>query len=187
MSTEDSETRQIFKTSPLVVHPLEPIPPGWRHQPRSQKIIDTLVSWIFFGGIIGGGLYYGVHLALNYQKVHAQIRDEAAYVIQPKVLEGSVSEIGYIFSMRRETSIEDADFNLVWFIAVPATGERYSCKYGGGFQDFKVGDGVTFIHPKSDQYSVDHSSYIVGIHDKEQSKASLVSVDNLVELELDSE
>jgi len=182
MSPKDPEEPQLLKTSPLVVHPLETTPPGRYRQSRLQKITDSLVDWIFFGCLIGGGLCYGIHLALNYQKVHVKIRKEAAYRIEPKVEEGSITETGYIFSMRKETSIREASFNLVWFVAVPATGERYSCSYDGGFQDFRVGDGVTLIHPKSDEDSAYQPSYIVGLHDKEQGKASLVGVNNLEEL-----
>jgi len=186
MLPDDPKEPQSFKTQPLVIHPLEPIPPGQYRQTIAQKIMNAVLSWVFFGGIICGGLYYGVHLALNYQKVHAEIREKASYPVKPKVEDGSISETGYIFSMRRETSIQDANFNLVWFISVPATGARYSCQYGGGYQDFKIGDGVTLIHPKSDEDSVDSPSYIVGLHDDEQRKASLIYVNNLEELELES-
>jgi hypothetical protein len=151
------------------------------------RVSEKLTNWIYFTVVIVGPIVYGVHLIENYQKVHAEIREEAATVIKPAVDEGSVSEVGYIFSMRRETYIRDPNFNLVWFIAVPATGERYSCKYLGGFQDFKTGDGVALIHPKDDEGSVDHASYIVGLHDREQGKASLIGVNNLEILELDAE
>jgi hypothetical protein len=146
--------------------------------------MKKLEYWMFLILVLGGSIAYGVHLILNYQKVRAEIREEAAMVIKPKLDERSISEFGYIFSMRRETYIRDyADFNLVWFIAVPATGEQYSCKYIGGFQDFKKGDSVTLIHPKSDEDSIDYSSYIIGLYGKEQGKSSLVGVNNLEDLD----
>src|ERR1700678_1715349 len=80
MSNEDREEPNIFKIEPLVIHPMEPLPPGRYRQSRFQRVTDVLTNWIFFGLIIGGGLYYSVHLILNYRHIHRDIREKAAIV-----------------------------------------------------------------------------------------------------------
>lgn len=186
MGNEESEEPKVFKIPPpLVIHPMEPIPPGKYVRSRFTKITDALTSWIFFALVLCGGLYYVTHLALNYRKIQKDIRETAATVVEPVTHEGDLTEIGYIFSMRRDRDIREGTWNLVWFIAIPEKGVRYSCKYEEGFQDFKVGDGVKIIRKNVDLAEDPEDSYIVGLHDKEQGKASIAWTNDLDILELE--
>lgn len=133
---------------------------------------------------------YAIHLYRNYAGIQTNLRERAALTVHAAVGADSVSEVGYIFSMRRETYIRKGRFNLVWFIAVPATGARYSCSYESGFQNFKVGDGVTVIHTKADIDTGDYEGYIIGLHHEEQGKVAGVwalDLDGLDELSLDED
>jgi hypothetical protein len=88
--------------------------------------------------------------------------------------------------MRRENYIRDGYRNLVWFIAVPATGEHFSCQYASGSDDFNVGDGVTFIHNTAHANEAE-DGYIVGLHEKRKGKVALVGTNDLDILELESD
>ncbi|MFZ0392262.1 MAG: hypothetical protein WBX09_09535 [Terracidiphilus sp.] len=142
-------------------------------------------GWLVVILIVGLPVAYCVHLYDNYRKIQADLRRNSQRVVQPSVDDTSVSEIGYIFSIRRDTYIREGRLNLVWFIAVPETGSRYSCSYEAGFPDFKVGDGVRIIHKKDDVDNVDFTGYIIGLHEKEQGKTTEVWALDLDELEMD--
>jgi hypothetical protein len=183
MSVDDQEKPALYDPSPLVIHPLEPIPPGRYRQSRFQKISETLMSWIFFTGIIGGGLYYGVHLLMNYIHLEKEFRENSAKIAHPRVFENQASDIGYIYSMRRETLIREEKLNLVWFVVVPTTNIHYSCPYEYGYPDFKTGDSVRLIHTTSEDEG--DYGYIVGLHDQEQGKATAIWNFDLDTAELD--
>lgn len=118
-------------------------------------------------------------------KIQSELREKSSRVVRPSVDDESVSEIGYVYSMRRETYIREGRLNLVWFIAVPSKNTRWSCSYQAGFPDFKVGDGVRIIHKRSDVNAVDYSGYVIGLHDKERGKVTDVWALDLDELEMD--
>jgi hypothetical protein len=149
------------------------------------RISEALTPWLFFGLIIGGAIYYAVHLTRNYLSIQKDIRETAAVVVHPVTNSGDVTEIGYVFSMRRDRDIREGSWNLVWFIATPEKGVRYSCKYEEGFQGFKVGDGVKIIRKNIDLADAPEDAYIVGLHDNEQGKASIVFTNDLDILELE--
>jgi hypothetical protein len=128
---------------------------------------------------------YGIHLYKNYVKIQRELHEKSSRIVRPEVDDESVSEIGYVYSMRRETYIREGRLNLVWFIAVPSENTRWSCSYQAGFPDFKVGDGVKIIHKRSDVDTVDYSGYVIGLHDKEQGKVTDVWVLDEDELEMD--
>jgi len=136
----------------------------------------ALIQWLVLGLVVGlvvcVPLFYLGHLYANYEKIQTELTRASAVVVHPTVKDGEVSEIGYIYDMRRDTYIREGHMNLVWFIAVPATKDRYSCSYAEGFPDFKVGDGVKIIHPKSGE-DADYG-YIIGLHDQERGKTTAV-------------
>jgi len=134
--------------------------------------------------VIGLPCAYGIHLYRNYVQIQSELRDKSSRIVRPKVDDESVSEIGYIYDMRRETYIREGRLNLVWFIVVPSENTRWSCSYEAGFPDLKVGDGVTIIHKRTGVDSADYG-YVVGLHDKEQGKVTEVWVIDLDELEMD--
>jgi hypothetical protein len=128
------------------------------------------------------GAVYGIHMLVRYMKIRADSERRAAIVVHPKEDEESVSEIGYIYSMRDEVFLnENNTVNLVWFIKVPASGNRYSCPYESGFPEFKVGDDVRIVRPKDPS----GYGYIIGLHYKISGKAALVWVIDEDELEMD--
>jgi hypothetical protein len=134
--------------------------------------------------ILGGG--YGIHMLDRYMKISADSRKRAAVIIHPRYDEGSVSEIGYVYSMRNEIFLRGDDrINLVWFIKVPATGSRYSCSYERGFPAFRVGDDVRLIRPKDLAEDAGYG-YVIGLHDKVSSKVALVWVNDEDQLEMDN-
>jgi len=149
-----------------------------------SRIIGWLFIIAFIGAIVGAPIWYGMHLWQNYAYLQKETRQEAAVNVQAQVDSESVSEIGYIFGMRRENHIRDKYRNLVWFIAVPATGERFSCIYSEGFPDFKTGDGVMLIH-NTKRPDEAESGYIVGLHDDRKDKVALVGTNDLDNMELD--
>ncbi|MGB7984611.1 MAG: hypothetical protein WCF54_05575 [Terracidiphilus sp.] len=163
---------------------LEPIPLGRYRQTCFQKTTEMLIGWMFFALIIGGGGYYCVHLIQNYRHIHQDIRDKAAKIVNPFFKDGDISEIGYIYEMRRENYIRDNSWNLVWFIAIPETGVKYSCKYEEGYQDFKVGDSVRIIRKPFDFQDGGEYVNIVGLHDRQQGKASIAWTNDLKVLEM---
>ena len=133
--------------------------------------------------IVGAG--YGIYMLNRYLKIEADFNRRSATVVQPKVDEESVSEIGYVYSMRRDVFIRpDNTLNLVWFIKVPATGRRYSCSYEDGFPEFQTGDDVQIIRPK-DAESKEGMGYVVGLHEERRGKTALVSINDEESLELD--
>ena len=61
----------------------------------------------------------------RYVQVEGDLSKRSAIVVKPKIDEDSVSEIGYIYQMRDELFLKsDNKINLVWFVKIPATGER---------------------------------------------------------------
>jgi hypothetical protein len=182
MSDQESEESELT-TEEHWKSKMDSIPPGRYRKSPFLKITDSLTNWIFVGLIIGGGLYYGIHLILNYRHIHRDIREKGALVVQPVIENGDLSEIGYIFSMRRDTYIREDRWNLVWFIAIPEKGVRYSCQYEGGYQDFKVGDGVKIIRKPVDVADAGEDVYIIGLHDKQMGKASIAWANDLDVLE----
>jgi hypothetical protein len=79
---------------------------------------------ILIAVIVGTG--YGIHMLIRYMKIRADSEKRAAIIVRPEEDEESVSEIGYIYSMRDEMFLrEENRINLGWFIKVPATGNRY--------------------------------------------------------------
>lgn len=99
--------------------------------------------------VLLAGSGYGIYMLSRYMKIRADSEKRAAAVVQLEEDGESVSEIGYIYSMRDEVFLRDENqVNLVWFIKVPATGDRYSCSYERGFPEFRVGDDVRIIRPK---------------------------------------
>jgi hypothetical protein len=133
--------------------------------------------------IVGAG--YGGHMLYRYIKITSDSAERAEVIVHPKEDEDSVSEVGYIYAVRDEFFLQDDNrVNLVWFIKVPATGERYSCPYEYGFADFREGDDVRLIRPK-DLKSESGYGYIVGLHEKLTGRAALVRVIDVDELEMD--
>ena len=149
--------------------------------------MQKFVGWLLVALIVCLPCAYGIHLYGNYRKIQTDLRRHSQQVVQPGVDSESVTEIGYIFEMRRDTYIREGRLNLVWFIAVPATGSRYSCSYESGFPDFKVGDGVRIIHKKDSVDNADFTGYVIGLHEKEQGKTTAVWALVLDELEMDSD
>jgi len=145
--------------------------------------MDKRAGWLA-GAImllIGG---YGIHLYLNYAEIQANLRERSAVRLRALVHNESVSEIDYIYSMRREIYIRKGTFNLVWFIAVPTTNKRYSCSYEAGFQDFAEGDGVRVIHKKDGLDPDDYTGYVIGLHERKKGKVTEVNALDLDELEM---
>jgi hypothetical protein len=121
----------------------------------------------------------------RYTKIRADSEKRATAVVYPKEDEDSVSEIGYIYSMRDEVFLRDENqVNLVWFIKVPATGNRYSCSYERGFPEFRIGDDVRIIRPK-DMESDAGYGYVVGLHEKISGKAALTWIVDENQLDMD--
>jgi hypothetical protein len=100
--------------------------------------------------IVGLAAAYGFHLYRNYGIILAELNAKSAKTVRPFVDEESVSEIGYVYDVRRETQLKEGRLNLVWFVAIPSQDTRWSCSYEAGFADFKIGDGVTIVHKKDD-------------------------------------
>jgi hypothetical protein len=178
MNLEEPEESEL-NVKPTWLPELEPIPPGRYRQSWFHKAADTLLSWLFIVLVFGGVGYYSVHLIKNYRHIHQDIHDKAAQVIHPVFEDGDISEIGYIYEMHRENYILDNRWTLAWFIAIPATGVKYSCQYEGGYQDFKVGDGVRIMRKPVDFQNEGESVYIVGLHDEQQGKASIAWTNDL--------
>jgi hypothetical protein len=121
----------------------------------------------------------------RYMKIRADSEKRAAAVVQPREDTDSVSEIGYVYSMRDEMFLRDDNrVNLVWFIKIPATGDRYSCSYERGFPSFKVGDDVRVIRPRNVASDAGYG-YIAGLHENLRGKVALVWVIDVDALEMD--
>jgi hypothetical protein len=149
--------------------------------------MQKFIGWLILIAVIGLPTAYGIHLWRNYAKIDQELRANTARVIHPKVDDDDVSEIGYVYQMRREWHIRDGELNLVWFVVVPATNVHYSCVYTSGYPDFKTGDSVRIIHNKDEDES--DYGYLVGMHDNRQGKTTLVWTINSDDaaMELDEE
>jgi hypothetical protein len=134
-----------------------------------------------------GAVGYGIYMLNRYIQVEIDLNRRSAIRIQPQSDDNSISEIGYIESMRDELFLhEDNTINLVWFIKVPATGQRYSCSWESGFSRFEKGDDVRIIRPKDLSKEAGYG-YIVGLHNELEGKASQVWVIDEESLEIDLE
>jgi hypothetical protein len=123
---------------------------------------------------------------LKIARLEDDLNRRSSSVVHAVMDDDSVSEIGYIYSMRDELFLNgDNTINLVWFIKVPATGERFSCSWERGFSGFKKGDDVRLIRAK-DVMSESGYGYVIGLHDKLEGKTSLVNVNDEESLELES-
>jgi hypothetical protein len=171
MSNQEREESEPIHRTPRVPE-LEPIPLGRYRRTWFQRITETLVSWVFFALVIGGGLYYGIHLLRNYLQIKSDFKENSARIVHPSVGENQASDIGYIYSMRRETMIREGRLNLVWFVVIPATNVHYSCPYEYGYPDFKTGDSVRLIHTTSEEDG--DNGFIVGLHENERDKVASV-------------
>jgi hypothetical protein len=139
---------------------------------------------LLIGFVVCAALTYAGYVVRNHLKIQRYLDKKSAIVVHPKVGETDVSELGYIYSMRRDNPIHDDELNLVWFVVVPATNVHYSCSYEAGFPDFKTGDSVRLIHTKSDDEG--DYGYIIGLHDKEQGRVTEVWNFNLDNAMLDA-
>jgi hypothetical protein len=119
------------------------------------------------------------------QKSGGLARKARAVVVRPNEDDDSISEIGYIYSMRDEVFLRDENrVNLVWFVKVPATGARYSCAYEEGFSESRKGDDVSIVRP-NDLTSGAGYGYVLGLQEKLKGKSALVLVIDEEELEMD--
>lgn len=121
-------------------------------------------------------------------KVRADSEKRAAVLVRPKDDEESVPEIGYMYSMRDEVFLRDDNrVNLVWFIKVPATGNRYSCSYMNRVSPTSGSvTTVRIVRPK-EVASDAGDGYVIGLHGKISGKSALVWVIDEEELEMDAE
>jgi hypothetical protein len=182
--------RSILKAAgytlfPLLVSALALVGWGITKQISKRKIsasVSVSVIAILLTSLACG---YGIHLYKNYVKIQSELREKASWLVRPRLDDESVSEVGYVYDMRRETYIRESRLNLVWFIVVPSENTRWSCSYEAGFPDFKVGDGVTIIHKKTEIDPDDYTGYVIGLHDKEQGKATRVWALDEDQLEMD--
>jgi hypothetical protein len=130
---------------------------------------------------------YGLYMLIRYVKVETDLNRRSAIIVHPRKDEGSVLEIGYIYSMRDEIFLRDDNrINLVWFVRVPATGKRYSCSFDRGFSEFRTGDDVVIVRPSD--LSEGGYGYVTGLHEKVTGKSVLVWVideDDLDGVEVD--
>jgi hypothetical protein len=130
---------------------------------------------------------YGLYMLYRYIQVERDLSKRSEAVVEARVDDNSVSEIGYIYAMRDELFLRDDNtINLVWFVKVPATGERYSCVWDGGFSRFKTGDDVQLIRPRDVSEEAGYG-YVTGLHDQLRGKSSSVWVNDEESLELDLE
>lgn len=128
-------------------------------------------------------VFYLLHLWSNYENIQRDLKHKSSIVVRPVVRDGSARDIGYIYSMRRETNVREGNLNLVWFVIVPATNVRYSCSYEDGYSEFRKGDSVAIIHTKSDEEG--DYGFIVGLHDNEVGKVASVWNFDLITAEMD--
>lgn len=134
--------------------------------------MQRLRLWLLAIAIVCLPLVYIAHLVGNYLGIRRDLERKSAIVVHPRVGDNEASDIGYIYSMRRENHIREGRLNLVWFVVIPATNVHYSCPYEEGFSDFKTGDSVRLIHTTSEEEG--DYGYIIGLYDKESGKAASV-------------
>lgn len=129
-------------------------------------------TYLVLAAVVSTPLLYLGHLYANYRKIQTELARKSATIVRPSVRNGDASDLGYIYSMRRETRIREGRLNLVWFVVVPATNVHYSCPYEEGYSGFRTGDSVRLVHTKKEEEG--DYGYIVGLHANEQGKAALV-------------
>jgi hypothetical protein len=134
--------------------------------------MEKLGLWLVIIPVVSVPILYAGHLVANYERIQKNLERKSSLVVHPSVTDGNASDLGYIYSMRRETHVRDGELNLVWFVVVPATNVHYSCPYEAGYSDFKIGDSVRLIHTKSDEES--DLGYILGLYDNERGQVASV-------------
>ncbi|MGA8086705.1 MAG: hypothetical protein WCA10_05315 [Terracidiphilus sp.] len=145
--------------------------------------MKKLGAWVLTCLVVCAPLIYVGHLLSNYVKIRKDLQRKSAIVVHPTVGENEALDLGYIYSMRRDSLLREGRLNLVWFVVVPATNVHYSCPYEEGYSDFKTGDSVRLIHTTSEDGG--DNGYIVGLHDNERDKVASVWNFNLDTVEPD--
>lgn len=108
---------------------------------------------VFFGvGVYGGRV----------SRMHRVMRERASVIVVPYVGRNSEREAGQVIAIHRDMSPLGGRAELSWEIKTPATGEHWWSQYAYGYQAFKTGDRVTFIHPREDvRHPEGYESYVI--------------------------
>jgi hypothetical protein len=108
-----------------------------------------------------------------------------SWIVPPTVDDESVSEVGYVHSLRSEINFREQKREIMWWVKVPATNKTYSCSWESGYSGFRQDDGVRIIHKRTGVDTVDYSGFIVGLHDKERVRSAAVWALDLDDLDVD--
>lgn len=123
----------------------------------------------------------GTLLGYSWHNIQTDTRVREQKVDDPHVDEDSVSEIGYIYQVRREMRLWHGRRDIAWWVKVPTTNRIYYCDWMTGYPGFEHDDAVMFIHPREDdEYGY---GYIVGLHDRLKGRSAAVGtvrVDDLI-------
>jgi hypothetical protein len=123
---------------------------------------------------------FGVHLALNYAWIQADLRKREAVEVRPIGDDRAFVDDGVVVTLRREMHVRDRRQELAWVVAVPATGRMYTCDYEEGFGDFAKGDVVTFIHKPAETDEPEGASFLIDENRARQGKAARVTPVELI-------
>jgi hypothetical protein len=149
----------------------------WRF---SRRIASRLAGLALTTIVLITGLY---SLRL-YEQIESDFKESENWIVPATVDGDSVSEVGYIYDVKRETDYTRQEVKIRWWVKVPATNEIYSCEWQSGYAGFLKDDGVELIHKKRHVETDDYSGFILGINGRERGVSSSVWTESVSDLEL---
>jgi hypothetical protein len=145
---------------------------------------EAAMKTFFRLGVIVAAILIVVAVAF-FRRLEADTRKKESWIVPPTVDEESVSEIGYVHSLRNEINFREHKRDIMWWVKVPATNKTYSCSWESGYSGFRQDDGVRIIHKRTGVDTVDYSGFIVGLHDNEQGRSAAVWAVDLDDLDVE--
>jgi hypothetical protein len=142
------------------------------------------LGWLLAIIVVVTGVLYGFHLRRNSQMLRGDAARKAADRPVPSVRPGSLSEPGYVLSVKQERQVKKGTQTLDWIVSIPANDRTFDCEYVSGYADFKKGDPISFVH---DVNSTDEAEggYIVGVRGEEKNQVAKVNTTDLGDVQLD--
>jgi hypothetical protein len=134
-------------------------------------------SW--FGGLLLAValLPSGLYSLRLYNQIESDFRDSENRIVPPTIDEESVSEIGYIYDLKREIDFRkiESDYGMreiTWYVKIPSTAKFYTCHWASGYSRFSKDDGVEVIHKKNEPGVETDTSFLVGLNGEQRGRSA---------------
>jgi hypothetical protein len=131
---------------------------------------------VWFGGFLLAVslLSTGLYSLKIYNQIHLDFQDSERVMAPPAADKESISEIGYIYDLRRVIDFQSREETIKWWVKISSTNKIYACDWQSGFSKFSKGQIVELIHKRSDISTDDYAGFIVGINGSQSGRSSFV-------------